>query len=937
MGKQDSTKEARGDPASIRKDRDALAIGLLMQTSTLDNLTMPKHLQWTPQLVARFWNGVAQTPTLDEKSFANLIGPILMEFMSPWIASGARCLDYGGGSGHLLTLMVKAGLRTAIFEPSILRAGKIMARMEGEPSFLGAISLHGPATFDFTVCAEVIEHISAPNTDTFMRSMTRRIAPDGLLFLTTPFAENLAASDVYCPRCDHLFHRWQHQRSWQIADIESLMKRWGLETEWLGRVEFDDPNCVRDFHLRRRCGEPWPWLDDGKVPLIGRGDHIVYIGRKPSVAMSLNDQDPLISAMPAEARSGSAVPIGSVLPCPEVAEPTRHGTIIVFPGSIGFDDGSLPHASSAFVFDGQWRRARPLDNHGAETKKVETDRGRGRSLIERAKREALRRMWGNMQARRLQPWFDRRENAVLQTLLSPGAFPYRLSHVVEGRVLLGVSTLGSGGAERQMVNTVQGLRARGVDEVHLLVEYLRDAPENAFYLDRAERFAAAVHAAPKDDYGTSAWALQHPQFRDVLTDGLIGRILNAASVIKRLAPEIVQTSLDWTNITVGLAAVLAGVPKVFISGRNLSPIYFEFFQWFMYPCYRALAAHPNVQILNNSDAGRHDYAKWLELPPERIKVLRNGLATDEFQVVGGVERRAARRVLGIADDTPLVVGAFRLSAEKRPLLWIETAAKIKARVPNVVFLLCGIGLMEGEVKSKVAALGLDSCFQHLGVRSDIQTIFSAADLVLQTSLQEGTPNTLIEAQAMGIPVVTTPAFGAAEAVEHGVTGVVVRDETSAGLADAAVSILEDAELRVSVRETGPKLVEARFGLERMVDETLLAYADAGVPWALDFLAEPLRHRAYLPLRQPILDGGHAFLMQLPQLAVPGDDTDDPCRSHLVVLEDGGPLGPAHTAHDIIRSKGGGAFSHWGGRLYFSTSDNTDPRCNGREYVAIVPR
>ena len=115
-----------------------------------------------------------------------------------------------------------------------------------------------------------------------MHSMTRRIAPGGLLFLTTPFAEILAENEVYCPSCDHFFHRWQHQRSWELADIEGLMKRWGLATEWLGRVGFDDPHCVRDFHLRRRCGEPWPWLIGKEVPLIGRGDHIVYIGRKPS-------------------------------------------------------------------------------------------------------------------------------------------------------------------------------------------------------------------------------------------------------------------------------------------------------------------------------------------------------------------------------------------------------------------------------------------------------------------------------------------------------------------------------------------------------------------------------------------------------------------------------------------------------------------------------
>ena len=169
------------------------------QRTSAGDLIMPRQLEWTPRLVARFWDGVAQSVTLDAMSFAKLAGPVLMDFMCPWIAPGARCLDFGGGSGHLLSLMAKAGYRSAIFEPSIQRAAKVTASMTDEPRFLGAISLHDPETFDFVICTEVIEHISRPGTESFMHSMTRRIAPGGLLFLTTPFAEILAENQVYCP------------------------------------------------------------------------------------------------------------------------------------------------------------------------------------------------------------------------------------------------------------------------------------------------------------------------------------------------------------------------------------------------------------------------------------------------------------------------------------------------------------------------------------------------------------------------------------------------------------------------------------------------------------------------------------------------------------------------------------------------------------------
>ena len=57
---------------------------------------------------------------------------------------------------------------------------------------------------------------------------------------------------------------------------------------------------------------------------------------------------------------------------------------------------------------------------------------------------------------------------------------------------------------------------------------------------------------------------------------------------------------------------------------------------------------------------------------------------------------------------------------------------------------------------------------------------------------------------------------------------------------------------------------------------------------------------------------------------------------LALFEDEILLGPPHTAHDLIREEGGGAYSHWGDTLYFSTTDATDPRVNGRPYRAVIP-
>ena len=73
--------------------------------------------------------------------------------------------------------------------------------------------------------------------------------------------------------------------------------------------------------------------------------------------------------------------------------------------------------------------------------------------------------------------------------------------------------------------------------------------------------------------------------------------------------------------------------------------------------------------------------------------------------------------------------------------------------------------------------------------------------------------------------------------------------------------------------------------------------------------------------------GQCYIAALPGYLI----SDAGSRSSLHLFEDDRELGPAHAPHDEIRSTGAGRFAHWGPRLYFSTSDNTDPRTNGRNY------
>ena len=79
------------------------------------------------------------------------------------------------------------------------------------------------------------------------------------------------------------------------------------------------------------------------------------------------------------------------------------------------------------------------------------------------------------------------------------------------------------------------------------------------------------------------------------------------------------------------------------------------------------------------------------------------------------------------------------------------------------------------------------------------------------------------------------------------------------------------------------------------------------------------------------ESGFCWLAELADLPIEGDITQSPRRSGYVLCEDGHPIGSGHAAHEMIRGAGRGLFSHWDKQLYFSTSDNSDPRSNGRKY------
>ncbi len=294
-------------------------------------------------------------------------------------------------------------------------------------------------------------------------------------------------------------------------------------------------------------------------------------------------------------------------------------------------------------------------------------------------------------------------------------------------------------------------------------------------------------------------------------------------------PDIVHLWLDEVNIKAGLAAALTGVSRIVLSMRSVNPTHFVFYQPYMKAGYQVLLERPQVLALNNSQVGAEDYAAWLGLAPAKITVVRNGVDFDQIVPASsqGGRGQLYRAAHGIPADAFVMGGVMRFSEEKRPLLWLEAAELVASRYPDAHFLLVGDGVQRTLVEARIARSALANRMHLVGHESKPYDSIAAMNVLFLSSVFEGSPNVLIEAQALGVPVVSTPAGGAIEALDDGRTGWIARSGRAHEAADRIIELATHPAQAAQAGHLAPDFVRTRFGMQRMIDETAAAYG--GVP------------------------------------------------------------------------------------------------------------
>ncbi|MCI4660671.1 MAG: glycosyltransferase [Neomegalonema sp.] len=396
-------------------------------------------------------------------------------------------------------------------------------------------------------------------------------------------------------------------------------------------------------------------------------------------------------------------------------------------------------------------------------------------------------------------------------------------------------SLAGGGAERQVTYSMQGFMARPEIAPHnrLIVDSLDPSKARDFYLKEVQGLGCPVICLEdtRQSGKVRNFIAEHPELREKiqLINAMPPEISRYALPLfvelTLLKPRVVHLWQDMTNMSGGLACMLAGVPRVIIATRNTRPLNQRRLRRYMIHVYHTLRKYEGTVCINNSGIGARDYEEWLGWEEGAINVLYNGYDFSLIQKKASQSRADEIRAdLGIPKDALVVGGAMRFATIKRPDMWVKVLTDAISKHDNIYGVLCGDGPMRDTLLKEVEEAGLSKRIILAGRQSPIEPWMKMYDMFFLSSITEGLPNVLVESQAIGTPIATMPAGGAPEAFVQDESGILLPEGAPPEeLSRRICELLTNKERLDAFAAAAPEVVTSRFGQEAMIERTLSFY------------------------------------------------------------------------------------------------------------------
>jgi glycosyltransferase involved in cell wall biosynthesis len=293
--------------------------------------------------------------------------------------------------------------------------------------------------------------------------------------------------------------------------------------------------------------------------------------------------------------------------------------------------------------------------------------------------------------------------------------------------------------------------------------------------------------------------------------------------------QIVQTFFESSDLWAGLVTRTSSKAKLIWSRRDMGILRTPKHHL----AYRLMASAPHA-VFAVSEQVRHHCIEIDRIDPARVHTIYNGIDLADWNTASSPAKVPGKVIVTTVGNIRRVKGHD---------VFIKAAAAIVQHFPNVFFSIAGDVLEQGyflELQSLVRDLDLSNRFHFVGGVSNLREHLSSSDIFVLPSRSEGFSNAIIEAMAASLPVVATDAGGNADAVEDGVSGLIVPSDDPVALSEAITRLISNPSQAKAMGEAGRALVVEKFTTEAMMNKIAACYQNLLAPGAsCSLVADPV--------------------------------------------------------------------------------------------------
>ena len=292
-------------------------------------------------------------------------------------------------------------------------------------------------------------------------------------------------------------------------------------------------------------------------------------------------------------------------------------------------------------------------------------------------------------------------------------------------------------------------------------------------------------------------------------------------------PHIVHTHTSKAGILGRWAAFFARIPVIVHTPHgHVFWGYFSKWRTSVFILLEKLTALITDRIITLTEQEKRDHLRFNIASEDKFSTIHSGVELDKFLHIS-VAPSEMRKILGIPEGNLVVGTVGRLTPVKGHRYLIEAAGKLVDVRPDTTFVFLGDGELSDELKNMVSRLGIGENVKFPGWRPDMAEVMSIFDIFVLPSLNEGMGRVLVEAMALGKPIVASDIGGIPDLVVQGENGYLVPVSDVETLAARIRELLDDFGKRGKMGNTGQGYV-AKYSSEEMVKKIDRLYRELAV-------------------------------------------------------------------------------------------------------------